>query len=145
MNSRIEYECNPTDIIIFVRDLDGLEEDSDKIQYRKSKFSEFNSVVDKKGIFLLTIFELETLLFFDLEMFNKITNGGIPRKTLNCIMGGTNVGKSLALCHMAANYLNQGLNVLYITLPMHSYFLFSNPLLKDLQHTLPYIHLALFA
>lgn len=61
---------------------------------------------------------LETKIPFDLEYLNKVTNGGVPRKTLNCIMGGINVGKSLALCHLAAAYLNQGLNVLYITMEM---------------------------
>ena len=55
---------------------------------------------------------------FDLEMFNTITKGGVPRKTLNIIMAGTNVGKSLAMCHMASAMLAQGKNVLYITMEM---------------------------
>lgn len=55
---------------------------------------------------------------FDLEYFNKITKGGVPRKTLNIILAGTAVGKSLAMCHMAASYFMDGRNVLYITLEM---------------------------
>ena len=55
---------------------------------------------------------------FDLEFFNKITKGGLPQKTLNIALAGTGVGKSLFMCHMAANCLNQGRNVLYITLEM---------------------------
>lgn len=55
---------------------------------------------------------------FDLDMFNKITKGGVPRKTLNCILAGTNVGKSLYLCHHAAASIKRGLNALYITLEM---------------------------
>ena len=55
---------------------------------------------------------------FDLEYFNKITKGGLPQKTLNIALAGTGVGKSLFMCHMAANCLNQGRNVLYITLEM---------------------------
>lgn len=55
---------------------------------------------------------------FDLEMMNKITNGGVPNKTLNCILAGTGVGKSLAMCHFASSALAQGKNVLYITLEM---------------------------
>ena len=55
---------------------------------------------------------------FDLEFFNTITNGGTPTKTLNIVMAGTGVGKSLFLCHHAANCLNQGMNVLYITCEM---------------------------
>ena len=55
---------------------------------------------------------------FDLSMFNLVTNGGITNKTLNIILAGTGVGKSLAMCHFAAAALNQGKNVLYITLEM---------------------------
>lgn len=61
---------------------------------------------------------VEEKLPFDLQMFNKITNGGITRKTLNLVMAGTGVGKTIFLCHMAANYISQGYNVLYITLEM---------------------------
>lgn len=60
----------------------------------------------------------ESRVPFDLEYFNKITKGGLPNKTLNIILAGTGVGKSLAMCHMAASALNQGQNVLYITLEM---------------------------
>jgi len=55
---------------------------------------------------------------FDLEYFNKITAGGLPRKTLNIALAGTGIGKSLFMCHMAANCLSESLNVLYITLEM---------------------------
>ncbi len=55
---------------------------------------------------------------FDLNYFNKITKGGVPSKTLNIALAGTGVGKSLFMCHVAASYLLQGLNVLYITLEM---------------------------
>jgi archaellum biogenesis ATPase FlaH len=55
---------------------------------------------------------------FDLKFFNLITKGGVPRKTLNVILAGTAVGKSLAMCHMAGSYLMSGQNVLYITLEM---------------------------
>lgn len=55
---------------------------------------------------------------FDLTYFNKITKGGVARKSLNVILAGTAVGKSLAMCHMAGSYLMSGQNVLYITLEM---------------------------
>lgn len=55
---------------------------------------------------------------FDLEYLNKITKGGLPRKTLNVILAGTGVGKSLAMCHMASANLAAGKNVLYITMEM---------------------------
>lgn len=62
--------------------------------------------------------KIEDRLDFDIEMFNTITNGGIPRKTLNVILAGINAGKSLAMCHLAADNLSRGRNVLYITLEM---------------------------
>lgn len=55
---------------------------------------------------------------FDIDFFNVITNGGLPSKTLNVALAGTNVGKSLFMCHCAAANLTRGLNVLYITLEM---------------------------
>lgn len=55
---------------------------------------------------------------FDLSFFNKITKGGIPKKTLNICIAGVGVGKSLLMCHVAASCLNLGKNVLYITLEL---------------------------
>ena len=61
---------------------------------------------------------VEDRIPFDLEYFNAITKGGLPNKTLNIALAGTGVGKSLFMCHVAANALTQGKNVLYITLEM---------------------------
>lgn len=55
---------------------------------------------------------------FDLDLFNKITKGGLPIKTLNIALAGTGVGKSLFMCHCAASAISQGHNVLYITMEM---------------------------
>lgn len=60
----------------------------------------------------------ESRIPFDLDYFNKITKGGLPNKTLNIILAGTGVGKSLFMCHMAGSSLVQGKNVLYITMEM---------------------------
>ena len=53
-----------------------------------------------------------------LDKMNKITKGGLSKKTLNIILAGTGVGKSLAMCDHAAGCLSQGYNVLYITCEM---------------------------
>lgn len=55
---------------------------------------------------------------FDIDYLNQITGGGLPKKTLNIISAGVNVGKSLAMCHFSASYLLQNKNVLYISLEM---------------------------
>jgi len=61
---------------------------------------------------------VEEKIAFDLDMFNKITKGGLSRKTLNIALAGTGVGKSLFMCHVSAGALMQGKNVLYITMEM---------------------------
>lgn len=61
---------------------------------------------------------IEEKLEFDLSMFNKITKGGLSKKTLNVILAGTGVGKSLFMCHVAAAALMQSKNVLYVTMEM---------------------------
>jgi archaellum biogenesis ATPase FlaH len=42
----------------------------------------------------------------------------MPNKTLNIVLAGTGVGKSLFMCHVAAASLMKNYNVLYITLEM---------------------------
>ena len=55
---------------------------------------------------------------FDIEYLNKITGGGVTRKSLNILMAGTGVGKTIGMCHMAAANLTIGKNVLYVTMEM---------------------------
>jgi len=62
--------------------------------------------------------KLEKRIPFDIELFNKITGGGLPPKSLIIALGGTGAGKSLFMCHVAASILLQNYNVLYITLEM---------------------------
>ena len=61
---------------------------------------------------------VEEKLPFDLDYFNRITNGGLSKKTLSLILAGPNVGKSLAMCSFASGILSQGKNVLYLTMEM---------------------------
>lgn len=62
--------------------------------------------------------KVENKIPFDLDYFNAITGGGLSKKTLNVILAGIHVGKTMFMCHTAASYLKQGKNVLYITLEM---------------------------
>ena len=61
---------------------------------------------------------LEEKVPFDLDLFNKITEGGLSNKTLNIALAGTGVGKSLFMCHMASACIANGKSVLYITMEM---------------------------
>lgn len=60
----------------------------------------------------------EVRLPFDLERMNHITRGGLPKKSLSCVMGSTGAGKTAVLNHWAASHFSMGKNVLYITLEM---------------------------
>lgn len=56
---------------------------------------------------------------FDIEMFNRITKGGQPPKTLAVLMSSKTGGfKSGTMCHFSASDLMSGRNVLYITLEL---------------------------
>jgi archaellum biogenesis ATPase FlaH len=55
---------------------------------------------------------------FDLELLDKVTTGGLPRKSLAMVVAESGGGKSLFLCHATASYIRQGKNVLYITMEM---------------------------
>ena len=60
----------------------------------------------------------EDKIAFDLELMNKITKGGVSRKSLSIALAGTGVGKTLFMTHCAAANLMNGMNVLYITMEM---------------------------
>jgi hypothetical protein len=60
----------------------------------------------------------EEKLPFTLEYFNRITKGGLSKKTLNICLAGTGVGKSLFMCSCAADNMIDGKNVLYLTMEM---------------------------
>ncbi len=74
---RSEYELKKPDLIIFIRDLDGLENNLKQLEIRKQYFQDFNSVVDKRGVYLLNVFEIEALILADVNCFNKIYKSNI--------------------------------------------------------------------
>ena len=62
--------------------------------------------------------QVEEKVGFDVDLLNEVTNGGLSKKTLNIVLAGTGVGKSMFMCHCAAGNLRDNKNVLYITLEM---------------------------
>jgi replicative DNA helicase len=63
-------------------------------------------------------YETTSKIPFSIELLNKITCGGLDRKTLNIFLAGTGVGKSLFMCNEAAFNLMEGKNVVYFTMEM---------------------------
>lgn len=60
----------------------------------------------------------EARLELPLKALQMLTNGGLPPKTLNVLLAGTNVGKSALMCFLAGELMKQGKNVLYISAEM---------------------------
>jgi len=65
----------------------------------------------------------ENKIPFNIDVFNKITRGGVSRGTLTIFIAGFNVGKTALMCSLAANNLKSGYNVLYVTLEMNEYMI----------------------
>lgn len=57
--------------IIFLRDLDAHPNDKKKRKEREDWFNKFNKITGENNLFFLIIFELESLIFADLDTFNK--------------------------------------------------------------------------
>ena len=76
---RIEFESQKPDIVIFIRDLDSILPNKPKLYDRKNYFTSSNNVVNKRGIHLLHIYEIEALILSDIETFNKIYNTKIEK------------------------------------------------------------------
>lgn len=62
--------------------------------------------------------EEEIRVPFPWEIFNEITDGGLPLGSLCILMGGTGSGKSTTACHMALHAAKLGFNVSYYTLEL---------------------------
>jgi KaiC/GvpD/RAD55 family RecA-like ATPase len=58
----------------------------------------------------------EQTILTSIDLLNKVAK--IPRKSLVIFMGSSGSGKSAVKCSLAADYLSQGYNVLYITLEL---------------------------
>lgn len=59
-----------------------------------------------------------TKIPFKIKKCNEVTSDGIGRKALHCFVGGPNVGKTAWMISLAADYIELGLDVLYVTCEM---------------------------
>lgn len=70
----IENKIQKPDLIIFIRDLDGVLPNRAKQLERLLYFRKANRRVNNIGIFLLHIYEIEALILADIETFNLMYN-----------------------------------------------------------------------
>ena len=112
-----EYFMEPTDKILYEQ-VNSFINKYNNLPTKEALTIELDNTTLKEDDRYSFYHKIEKKIPFDLEFFNKVTQGGISNKTLNIALAGTGVGKSLFMCHVAANALSQGNSVLYITLEM---------------------------
>jgi len=69
---RLENQFKRPDLIIFIRDLDSLWSDNGQRFKRKRYFVKNNNIVQRISIPLLHVYEIEALIFADIDTFNKM-------------------------------------------------------------------------
>lgn len=66
----IEFESQKCSFVIYIKDLDGFKSEKSKLNACLTWFNELDSSINKEGLLLLNIWELEGLIFSDMETFN---------------------------------------------------------------------------
>ena len=69
---KIECERKKPDIIIFIRDADGICTQNEKIEKCKQWHKDLSKHLNVANVLLLNIYELEALIFADIDVFNRI-------------------------------------------------------------------------
>ena len=70
-NLRKEYEWEKPNLVVVIRDLDGVQTRGAKWRQRKKYFRNVDAVVEQKSLPLLNIYEIEALICADISAFNK--------------------------------------------------------------------------
>ena len=70
-NLRKEYEWEQPNLVVVIRDLDGLDSKGTKWRQRQKYFRRVNKAVNQRGVYLLNIYELEALICADIVEFNR--------------------------------------------------------------------------
>ncbi|TFF40388.1 DUF4276 family protein [Mucilaginibacter psychrotolerans] len=68
----VEFKRKQCAFAICIRDLDALKSQTDQLKKRVQWFNNLNESINNQGVLLLNIWELEALVFGDIETFNKI-------------------------------------------------------------------------
>lgn len=70
----IEFADKKCKFIVYIKDLDAFQSEKAKVQAQIKWFKDLDAAVNKEGVLLLNIWELEALILGDIETFNKIYN-----------------------------------------------------------------------
>lgn len=63
----------------------------------------------------------EDRIKLDIDILNRVTNGGLAKGSLTCLLSVTGGGKSLVMGHLASQCMVSGYNVLYISLELNKF------------------------
>ncbi|MCP5046270.1 MAG: DUF4276 family protein, partial [bacterium] len=74
---KIELKSHNYSVIIYAKDLDGLETETQKKDNVFKWFKELDALTNTAGILLLNIYELEALILADIDTFNEIFDTAI--------------------------------------------------------------------
>lgn len=96
-------------------DIVGQMQKSLEISFQDTKSHDYFRDAEKQAIWYK---EEAIKIPLGLEMFDKATNGGIEKQTINVFSAGTGVGKTYFMCDFTTRYLLQGYKVLYVTLEL---------------------------
>lgn len=75
-----EWNTGKFKFIVFIRDLDGFKSEPLKIKTKLEWFEGLNKISGGENVLLLNIWEIEALIFGDIETFNKMFNTSINFK-----------------------------------------------------------------
>ena len=78
-NLRKEYEWEKPNLVVVIRDLDGVQTKGAKWRQRKKYFRDVDAVVEQKSLPLLNIYEIEALICADMAAFNKLFGCSCPQ------------------------------------------------------------------
>jgi len=73
MHRQLQIECraHKPDVVLFIKDADGIRTQADKIKDCHEWYKRYNKDVNCSHALLINIYELEALIFADIEAFNK--------------------------------------------------------------------------
>ena len=74
---RSAYQRENLDFVIHFRDLDGIESDADKMADRLMRMYRIGDCVNQNVVYMLCIFEIETLLLSDVASVNNYYSSGV--------------------------------------------------------------------
>ena len=66
-----QFRIEEPDFVLYIRDLDGFQNDKTLVKFKKERFAKLRKTVEKRAIFMLNIYEIEALILADFDVFKN--------------------------------------------------------------------------